>query len=292
MQVYSSKDFIKANEKIHLIKYTSLGEENTHRHEFIEFEYIWCGSGYQIINGINYPVTRGDFLFFNFGDVHSFYSEEEMGIINCLINPEFIAEKLVDSENMLDILSLTYFKEFNAAYNSSLPIVKFFGKELIEIENIMESMLNEYNAKRPGYITILKGYIHILLVKMLRALAKTKTEEINDDAKKVTGKILKYVEQNYNKKISLKELSKECFYNPSYFSKLFRECFGKTLSEYIIEKRMQKAMQLIHESEDSIEQISCNVGYNDKKQFYKHFKSHTGVTPSLYRKKPKDPSDP
>lgn len=285
MHVYKSKDYINTNEKIHLIKYAVQGEEKTHRHEFIEMEYISHGSGYQTINGIDYPVERGDFLFFNFGDVHSFYSENDLVIINCLINPEFIAEKFVNSENILDLLSLTYFKEFNAAYDSSLPIVKFFGKELIEIEDMMESMLNEYNLKRPGYITILKGYINILLVKMLRVLTKTPSEEMNPNAKKITDKILKYIEENYNKKISLKQLSKECFYNPSYFSKLFKECFGKTLSEYIIGKRMDKAMQLFQTTEDSIEQISYNTGYNDKKQFYKHFKAHTGITPNLYRQK-------
>ena len=281
MEIYKSKDYIKSNEKIHLIKYTAHGVEKMHRHEFIEMEYIWHGSGYQTINGIKYPVERGDFLFFNFGDEHSIYSENDMGIINCLINPEFLAEKLVNSENMMELLSLTHFQEFNTAYGSSLPIVKFFGKELLEIENIMESMLNEYNTKHPGYITVLKGYMNILLVKMLRVLVQDPTEENHTD--RIAGKILKYIEVNYNKNISLKQLSKECFYNPSYFSKLFKECFGKTLSEYIIGKRMNKAIQLIRDTSESIEQISYIVGYKDKKQFYKHFKAHTGITPNLFR---------
>jgi AraC family transcriptional regulator, L-rhamnose operon transcriptional activator RhaR len=284
MEKYISHKYINKSENISIYKHIHNFEERAHTHDFIEIEYVYSGSGYQTINGTTYYVERGDLLFFNFGDVHAYKPEEEIGIIDCLINPEFLGKELISSENALDLLTLASFNEFNGKINSLLPKIKFLGKDLIELETVIDFMLEEFQNKEPGYVTSLKGYTHILLTKVFRAFKKSDSLDVYGDINKIAPNIIKYIEENYDKKINLNQLAKESFYNPTYFSKIFKECFGKTLTDYINEKRMNAAINLIKSSSFSIEDICYQVGYSDKKYFYKLFKEHTGTTPNTYRK--------
>lgn len=284
MYKYNSNQWIDSNENINIYKYLTDLPEREHTHDFVEIEYIWNGSGHQIINGTNYFVERGDLLFFNFGDVHEYYPDKEIGIINCLINPRFFGDELVNSENAMDILTLTLFKDFSGTIEDIPHKIKFLGRDLIELEAIMEFMGNEFKDKLPGYMTALKGYANVLLTKIFRVQKKQNSHSIYGDIDRITPQVLKYIEENYNKKLSLKELASSSFYNPSYFSRVFKECFGKTLTQYINEKRINETTRLIKETDFSMEEIGNMVGIRDKKQFYKTFKEYTGLTPNAYKK--------
>jgi YesN/AraC family two-component response regulator len=100
---------------------------------------------------------------------------------------------------------------------------------------------------------------------------------------RITPEIISYIEEHCYEKINLADLAQMCFYNPSYFSKIFKETFGKNLTDFIQEKRIEKAIELLKHQEATIDEIVQKVGFCDKKQFYKIFKKITGVTPGEFR---------
>lgn len=283
MYRYKAEDYINSRENITINKYLATKEEKEHTHDFIEIEYIWCGRGVQVVNGREHSVEKGDMVFLNFGDRHSFYPEEELGILNCIINPEFVSSQLVNSANAMDILSLVAFKDFAGDIDCFLPGIRFAGTELLEIEKLLEFMKAEFDIKAPGYMTALKAYMDILLIKIFRTIKSAGEGSVYNDMGKIAPTVLKFIEDNYSRKITLKELAQYGFYNPSYFSRIFKECYGKTVTEYINEKRLEAAMRLIGETDLTIENVSLQIGYNDKKQFYKLFREATGSTPEKYR---------
>jgi len=93
-----------------------------------------------------------------------------------------------------------------------------------------------------------------------------------------------YIQQNYMKPISLKEVSSVVGFNDSYFSSLFKKESGKNFLEYLSEVRMNKAKELLKETNLSIASICERVGYNDLKHFTKSFKKYTGLKPNEFRK--------
>lgn len=93
-----------------------------------------------------------------------------------------------------------------------------------------------------------------------------------------------YIQQNYMKYITLKEVSGVVGFNDSYFSSLFKKQCGKSFSEYLSEVRMNKAKELLKESNLIVAEICQRVGYSDLKHFTKNFKRLTGLTPNEYRK--------
>lgn len=93
-----------------------------------------------------------------------------------------------------------------------------------------------------------------------------------------------YIEKNLDKKITLNDLAKKCFYNPSYFSRIFKERYGATLVDHITKERVRVASKLLRESGLSAERIAEKCGFGDRTSLYRAFTKAYGVSPAEYRK--------
>ncbi len=290
MKIYTADELLSPEENIHISKEIVRSPEPSHTHEFIELVYIFSGKGIQCVNDISFHVAKGDFLFINYNQVHSFSSDDQMVYVNFLFKPEFMSTQLLTAESLIDIFSLSLFHEFKGELDISNPLVTFAGKDMIEIECLIEYMLKEYHEKEVGYKSVLKGYMQVILSKLIRKLKFTQCEKISGYIHRITPEILKYIDDNCFEKLTLTDLAQRCFYNEAYFSRIFKECYGKSFTVYVIEKRISEAMRLLSETDIGIDTICRRVGYGDKGQFYKVFKQHTGVTPKCFRTNQKNPN--
>src|SRR5690606_21807498 len=93
-----------------------------------------------------------------------------------------------------------------------------------------------------------------------------------------------YINENYNKDISLISLSKKFDISPYYLSRIFKEVTGYSYSEYLNTVRIKKAKQLLKETEFNISLTAKEIGYNNINQFGRLFKNATGLPPSHFRK--------
>ncbi len=92
-----------------------------------------------------------------------------------------------------------------------------------------------------------------------------------------------YIEERYNKDISLDDVSREVDISPYYFSKLFKEETGENFIEYLTSLRINKAKELIQNSSLSMKEICAEVGYADPNYFSRIFKKNVGATPTEYK---------
>ncbi len=86
------------------------------------------------------------------------------------------------------------------------------------------------------------------------------------------------------KTVSQQMLADEFHMSVSAVSNLFKKNTGRSYSDHLLEIRVEKAEQLLRTTNDSIEQIAEEVGYNDYFYFMKIFKKATGMSASKYRK--------
>lgn len=94
-----------------------------------------------------------------------------------------------------------------------------------------------------------------------------------------------YIRENYNKEINLKSLSQQFFMNQYYFSSFFKQKTGKNFKDYLVEVRMQKALELMLENNGiNTQELARMVGYNDAKSFSEKFKLYYGESPVNYKK--------
>ncbi len=96
--------------------------------------------------------------------------------------------------------------------------------------------------------------------------------------------IIEYINNNYNKKIEVNQLSKQFFTTPSHIARVFKAQMGMGCVAYIHQVRMQKAVDLLNNTAMSIKEISDACGYESINNFYKYFRQYTGKTPAEYRK--------
>jgi len=96
-------------------------------------------------------------------------------------------------------------------------------------------------------------------------------------------KAVKYIQENYNKDISVENVSEKLGISSASFGKLFKDYTGKHFVDYLIHIRLSKAEDALKNSTESIREISEMVGYRDEKYFMRIFKKKTGKTPKEYR---------
>lgn len=97
--------------------------------------------------------------------------------------------------------------------------------------------------------------------------------------RKEIEQVQRYIEERFGQDISLQDLSAEVYMNTNYLCTLFKSEVGETIHQYIIRIRMEKAKELLQQSDLKIFEISEKVGYNNTSHFSQAFKKYTGISP-------------
>lgn len=98
------------------------------------------------------------------------------------------------------------------------------------------------------------------------------------------AQMVKYIDNNFQSELYLKDLSVKFLINQVYCCQLFKKNLGKTFTEYVTDLRIKKACELLKHTELSIDEIAAKVGYMDYYYFNKVFKKQSGITPTKFRK--------
>lgn len=109
-----------------------------------------------------------------------------------------------------------------------------------------------------------------------------KTDSIVHSQKDV---IKDYIDRNYKKDISAKDVAGILGYSDVYFSKVFKQLFDDNFINYLTKIRIDRAKVLLKDVSFNIKEIGKSVGYADSNYFTKVFKRSIGISPSEYRSK-------
>ena len=101
----------------------------------------------------------------------------------------------------------------------------------------------------------------------------------------IVEKAKKYIDENFQKDVSLDDVSRIVDISPFYFSKLFKQEAGKNFIEYLTEVRLSNARMFLNNPQYSIKEVCVMSGYSDPNYFSRIFKKYEGVTPSEYRER-------
>ena len=119
----------------------------------------------------------------------------------------------------------------------------------------------------------------------MSAACRNVTEKKVEKSTKVVEDAKAFINKNYNKDISLDDVSREVNISPYYFSKIFKDDTGEGFIEYLTNIRIEKAKSLIQDTDYSMREICQMVGYTDPNYFSRAFKKKVGVTPTEFKEK-------
>ncbi len=108
---------------------------------------------------------------------------------------------------------------------------------------------------------------------------------VNQESRKVSQieAARKFIILNYDKNISIRDMAKTAHISVSYFSKLFKESIGFSPYDYLLTVRLDKAKEMLQQTEYSIESIAYKTGFNSSSNFVYFFKKETGLSPLKFR---------
>ena len=181
------------------------------------------------------------------------------------------------------LLELSEFKDFQKIVDESRIKVSFEGEEREETEGIISNIRRETEQKALGYELAIRSQFNLLLIKIFRKMS-FKPDNV---FRGVSDKLLTYIAKHCHEKLVLKDIADMCAYNPSYFSRIFKEYTGETFTDYLKKVRIEKASELLRSTDRKVTDILYEVGYSDRTKFFLHFKSVMGVTPLKYRENQK-----
>lgn len=260
---------------VFLFENTVTRPDPPHTHDFLELVYIRDGEGEESINGVTYQVRRGDLVFINCGSSHAFAPHGSMRYVNIGFRPELF-NSLFQHPQDLSFLALTAFDEIRQEDKEG--VFTFPLEERDEVEELIEAMKKEALRRASFYDLALSGYVYILLTKLARRLLAPATKQEG-----IWRELADYIDQNLEKPLSLGGLSQHCFYHPAYFSRIFRERFQMTLTEYISSRRVRYAAELLKDRQLSVDEVTLRCGFSSRSAFYRAFTKCMGMTPGEYR---------
>lgn len=206
------------------------------------------------------------------------------------MNPDIIREFLErGNRNEIHDFTESYLHEIKDALESRMfrdyvvLNIRFAAIAFVESLGIsQEEYLSRLNEKE-WEVHMDPVDVEPYVIDMLRVAIEMKGEKNESQSGPVLRRALEYIDNNFDKDLSLNKVAEEVNVSANYLSSVFSQSMQKTFIEYITAKRMEKAKKLLRSTDASTSEISQMVGYKDSHYFSFVFKKTQGLSPREYR---------
>lgn len=251
-------------------------EMDLHFHNSFEMIFIKSGKAVFKIDNKVYNVAAGNLIFLSNLEKHELkVTEFPYDRYIMLINPDHF---LTEVKN--PILSSI----FRHRPEHFCHVLDISSEKDSYIENLLNNMLTEYNGKELHYNSALSSFLILLLIHLHRNYTSFFPVEVMNRTTSTIIEIQKYIDQNSQSKLNLKDIAKKYYIDMYYLSRIFKNITGYSFKEYIILQRISKAKNLLFFTTEDITQVGLRSGFNNTNHFIKLFKKYEGITPYQYRK--------
>lgn len=268
-----------------LISYERLSEYESgafmwHWHPEIEITYVQTGHMHYQVNHNSYRLKAGDFLFANANVLHK-------GMMENMADCEYISltfhPKLIYGFSQSEI-----FKKYvePVIHNLAMPAVHIdFSMPWHKKYSELVYRIIALSKEQPPFFELdISGLLQSLWRLLLaNALPEEESKPCDVAAALRVRNIAGYIEQNYMKKISLKDISESVHLCESECSRLFKKYMNISLFAFLQEYRIERSIELM-DGDFSISEIAGSCGFSDSNYYSKVFKKIKGSSPKQYCK--------
>jgi len=254
-------------------------------HDYLEIIYVYEGQSILHVRNDSFNISKGDVAIIGSNEIH--YTELPLNsrfkMMCIFFMPDLIYKAGDDS---IDFEYLTPFYNHGRYSKNKNRIYADNNHMILEI---IEKMNKELDTKHIYYQQTLKNYLLDILLALLKyhgEKIKRNKKDIrkNQDIERLRS-VFAYIQDNYDKQISLSQLSKIACMSPYSLCRFFKKATGTTTSNYISRTRIDQAKHLLIESDLTITQIAFKVGIEDHSYFDRVFRRFTNMSPKIFRRK-------
>lgn len=267
-----------------LVSYQKLSEYESgsfmwHWHPEIEITYVQKGTMCYKVNHMVYHLKEGDIVFNNSGALHSGTMENQKdcayipvtfdsrliyGFFQSTVNSKYVDPVIQDS--MLPAICI----------DQSEPWHKPFREYLLRIIDLDEKKPDFYELD----ITIcLQSMWRLLLEHITYEPQASRENSLEYDRIK---KILSYIEENYQNKITLNDIAGHIHLCESECTRLFKRHMNTTLFAFLQEYRIERSLEFLQDDQP-VSTVADKAGFSDPNYYSKVFAKIKGCSPREYR---------
>ena len=141
----------------------------------------------------------------------------------------------------------------------------------------------ELRRRRDGYREAVLAHLTLLLVELSRLAVDVAGDLRLKDEPLLAG-VFGFIEDRYRERISLKDVARAVSLTPGHLTTVVRRRTGRTVQDWIAERRMAEARRLLVQTDLTVEEVGRRVGYGDAGYFARHFRRAHGATPLGWRR--------
>ncbi|MDX8029268.1 helix-turn-helix transcriptional regulator [Lentzea sp. BCCO 10_0856] len=147
----------------------------------------------------------------------------------------------------------------------------------------IEALNDELTHRREGYREAVSAHLVLLLVGVSR-LAADVVGDLRENAEPLLAEVFDVIERRYPEPLSLREVAEAVRISPGHLTSTVRKRTGRTVQEWITERRMVQARRLLSVTELTISDIGRQVGFPDAGYFARTFGKLHGMSPTSWRR--------
>ncbi|MFL6676645.1 MAG: AraC family transcriptional regulator [Massilia sp.] len=259
-----------------------------HRHEYFQILVTLEGHARQTIGGAVRPVQPGTLTFVLPYRVHLVPLPAGSRFVVINFSQRFLRPDLdVDPLDLEDVPVSRVPELAPFLYQEYMDFV-LSGSDLAEARTMLSQMLAENAERRFGSLQILRGMLLQLIgltcrrhEDQLLRLANEKTRSAcrRDALLRVT----RYIRENLARDLNLTEAAATAFLSPNYLAHLLKNEVGKTFTDLVTERRMERAQELLANTPMRVAEVAHASGFPDEGYFTRRFRQWFGITPRQYR---------
>jgi AraC family transcriptional activator of pobA len=241
-----------------------------HKHNFYHLVFIAKGKGWHEIDFKRYPVQSGSFFFMIPAQVHSWsMSKDTYGIV-------------VEFEN------LTMFSGDEAyvlaeALRPSEDYLKLSGADKLEMQELIEAMLKEYEEEKKDFEILLRLNL-ARLVLLFSRMIKNKPAPVSRISL-FRDSFTELIEKNYKRHHNVEFYANQLGVTTKSLTSRVNRIIGKSVRDLIQERCILESKRLLAYSDLSVSEIALQLGFEDPNYFTRFFKLKTKMNPGKFRQK-------
>ena len=243
-----------------------------HTHPKAEIYYFVGGAGVFHIEGSAYPLESGDLLLMQSAESHYIELDKSQPYERKVLHFNLNALSAVDPKGVL-------WAPFLAREPGKQNLYKPHQFRGGSCEHYFDTMMTAAYDPR---VSIFAGLIP--LMHELCALQAAAANETNPEEDTTAYRIMRYLNQNLDKQISLDSICKKFYISKSQLCRVFRDSTGVTVKQYLTAKRLVRAKQMI-DSGLPPTHTYLDCGFNDYSSFYRAYIKYYGAAPTCKKDK-------
>ncbi len=249
-----------------------------HRHNFYEVLYVTGGVGTHYIDFNAYPIEPNTFYFISPGQVHYWNTTKPIEGEILIFMEDFL---LLAPADYMVLHELSFFHTVEGS-----PTLQLDVSDHLQVMSLFRSIAEEFGTFDFRTASVLRAYLHILLVQLQRLCAIQEADTGNGQdktAQRLTRQFKQLVTKQFITGQSVQDYAGQLGVSVNHLNKTVKATSGRTPGQLIRQEIVLEAKRLFHHTDLTATEIGYRLAFDDPSYFGRFFKREVGVSPGKFR---------